>query len=304
MSNTLEGKVMLVTGGGRGVGKDIAALAAQHGAKVMINDLGSELGGDGVDVGVAESAAAEIRAAGGVASASGASVTDRKAVAEMIDQCVDELGGLHYVVNNAGIVRDRMFHKMSHEEWDSVLDVHLNGSFNVSNAAAKIFREQESGCFLHMTSTSGLIGNLGQANYMAAKLGIAAMSRSISIDMQRSNVRSNCLAPFALSRMTESIPDQGATDNSAHLDSIRKMDPAKIAPLVIALGADSCDVSGQIFAVRGNEIFIMSQPRPLRSMHRSEGWTPETVLDHALPALESNFTPIERSRDVFCWDVV
>ena len=304
MEGMLKGKVVLVTGSGRGVGKDIAFMAAQHGAKVMVNDLGSTLTGEGGDVGVAEAAAQEIRDAGGVAAASAASVTDRKAVAAMIDQCMNELGGLDYVVNNAGICRDHMFHKMSDEEWDSVIDVHLNGTYNVSRAAAAVFREQGSGCFLHMTSTSGLIGNLGQANYMAAKLGIAAISRSISLDMARFGVRSNCLAPFAWSRMTESIPSDGAKDNSAHIANVKKMESAKIAPLVIALGADSCDVSGQIFAVRGNDITLMSQPRPVCTMHRSEGWTPETVLRQALPALEAQFTPAEVSRDVFCWDVV
>jgi hypothetical protein len=159
-----------------------------------------------------------------------------------------------------------------------------------------------------MTSTSGLIGNLGQANYSSAKMGILGLSRSISIDMARSNVRSNCLAPFAFSRMTNTIPETGgaqADDEDPYLDKVKKMACAKIAPLVIALGSDEAsDITGQIFAVRSNEIFLMSQPRPVRSVHRSEGWTPETVLEHAIPAMRASFYGADLSRDVFSWDPV
>lgn len=308
MGKLLEGKVVLVTGGGRGVGRDIALLAGKSGARVMVNDMGTSISGDGTDTTVAAEVAKEIRAAGGEASSCAASVTDRAAVRAMIEQCRDELGGLNHVVNNAGILRDRMFHRMSDEEWDAVIDVHLNGAFNVSHAACDIFRQQNSGSMLHMTSTSGLIGNLGQANYSAAKMGILGLSRSISIDMARSNVRSNCLAPFAFSRMTNTIPTQGGaqnTDEAPYLDKIKKMASEKIAPLVIALGSDQAsDITGQIFAVRGNEIFLMSQPRPTRSVHRSEGWTPETVLDHAIPAMRAHFYGADTSRDVFNWDPI
>ena len=308
MGMLLEGKVVLVTGGGRGVGRDIALQAAKNGARVMVSDVGTSLTGDGTDTTVAAEVAEEIRTAGGEAAYCTASVTDRTAVRAMVEQCQDELGGLNHLVNNAGILRDRMFHRMSDEEWDAVIDVHLNGAFNISRAACELFRKQNSGSMVHMTSTAGLIGNLGQANYSAAKMGIIGLSRSISIDMARSNVRSNCLAPFAFSRMTNSIPTKGGAQNpdeEPYLDKIKKMASEKIAPLVIALGSDqTSDITGQIFAVRSNEIFLMSQPRPLCSVHREEGWTPETVLEHAIPALRRDFYGPDTSRDVFNWDPI
>jgi NAD(P)-dependent dehydrogenase (short-subunit alcohol dehydrogenase family) len=193
---------------------------------------------------------------------------------------------------------------MSAEEWDAVIKVHLYGSFYVSRAAAPHFKEQESGCYVHMTSTSGLIGNFGQANYSAAKLGIAALSKSIALDMQKFNVRSNCISPFAWSRMIGSIPTE-TPEEQARVDRLKQMTPAKIAPLAVCLASEAAkDVNGQIFAVRNNEIFLMSQPRPVRSVHRSEGWSPATVASHALPALKASFFDLERSGDVFSWDPI
>jgi NAD(P)-dependent dehydrogenase (short-subunit alcohol dehydrogenase family) len=208
------------------------------------------------------------------------------------------------VVNNAGILRDRFFHKMSPEEWDAVIKVHLYGSFYVSRAAAPHFKEQESGVYVHMTSTSGLVGNFGQANYSAAKLGVAALSKSIALDMQKFNVRSNCISPFAWSRMIGSIPTE-TPEEQARVDRMKQMTPAKIAPLAVCLASDAAkDTNGQIFAVRNNEIFLMSQPRPVRSVHRSEGWTPQSVLAHALPALKASYFDLDRSSDVFSWDPI
>jgi len=208
------------------------------------------------------------------------------------------------VVNNAGILRDRIFHKMTEDDWTGVIDVHLNGSFFVSRAAAEPFREQGTGAFVHITSTSGLIGNIGQANYSAAKLGIVALSKSIALDMARYNVRSNCIAPFAWSRMTEDIPAE--TDaQKARVALLRQMTPEKNAPLAVFLGSDAAhDVNGQVFAVRNNEITLMSQSRPLRSVHRGEGWTPETLENHMLPALRASFLPLEKSGDVLSWDPI
>ncbi|MCB1998799.1 MAG: SDR family oxidoreductase, partial [Rhodoferax sp.] len=204
--------------------------------------------------------------------------------------------------NNAGILRDRFFHKMSDEEWDAVLKVHLYGSFYTSSAAAGFFKEQGGGAFVHMTSTSGLVGNRAQANYAAAKMGIVGLSRTIAIDLQRSGVRSNCVAPFAWGRMVASIPVTTPEQQRAAERKQQLMTPAKVAPLVVFLASDlAADVNGQVFAVRGNEIMLMSQPRPLKSVHQSEGWTPEAIAAHALPAMRNGLTPLEETADVFNW---
>jgi NAD(P)-dependent dehydrogenase (short-subunit alcohol dehydrogenase family) len=298
----LEGKVVLVTGAGGGIGRDFALAMAAAGAAVLVNDLGTSVGGEGTSAGPAQKVVDEIRAAGGRAAASGDSVAEWVSANRIVQAALDAFGRLDVVVNNAGILRDRFFFNMSPEEWRAVIDVHLNGSFYVARAAAPHFRAQQSGCYVHMTSTSGLVGNLGQANYAAAKLGIVGLSKSIALDMARYQVRSNCIAPFAWSRMIGSIPTE-TPDQQARVEKMKSMHTAKIAPLAVCLAADAArEVSGQVFAVRGNEIFLMSQSRPLRSVHRSEGWTPETVAAHALPALRADFYPLERSQDVFSWD--
>jgi NAD(P)-dependent dehydrogenase (short-subunit alcohol dehydrogenase family) len=193
---------------------------------------------------------------------------------------------------------------MSLDEWDAVIKVHLYGAFYVSRAAAPHFKEQASGNYIHMTSTSGLIGNFGQANYSAAKLGVVALSKSIALDMQKFNVRSNCISPFAWSRMIGSIPTETDAEK-ARVERIKQMTPAKIAPLAVCLASDvSSTTNGQIFAVRNNEIFLISQPRPVRSVHRSEGWTPQSVASHALPALQASYFDLDRSGDVFSWDPI
>jgi len=221
-----------------------------------------------------------------------------------VQSALDAFGRIDVVVNNAGILRDRFFFNLSPEDWKAVIDVHLNGSFYVARAAATHFKAQESGCYVHMTSTSGLVGNLGQANYSAAKLGIVGLSKSIALDMARYNVRSNCIAPFAWSRMIGSIPTE-TEEQKERVEKMKVMETAKIAPLAVFLSSYLAkDISGQIFAVRANELFLMSQNRPLRSVHRAEGWTPETIGSHAIPALRDGFYPLERSQDVFSWDPI
>ena len=304
MSSMMDGKVVIVTGAGGGIGRDMALAMAREGAKVIVNDVGASMEGVGHDVGPAQRVVDEIRAAGGEAAANTDSVADAAAANHIVTTALDTFGRLDAVINNAGILRDRFFHKMSVEEFDSVIKVHLYGSYFVSRAAANHFKAQESGAFVHMTSTSGLIGNFGQANYAAAKLGIMALSKSIALDMRKFNVRSNCIAPFAWSRMIGSIPVETEAEK-ARVERMKQMTPAKIAPLAVALASDSgADVTGQVFAVRNNEIFLMSQPRPIRSVHRGEGWTPETVAQHALPALKGSFYALDRSSDVFTWEPV
>ena len=196
----LAGKVVVVTGAGGGIGREVALLAAQEGAAVVVNDLGGSVSGTGQDTGPAQQVVADIQAAGGRAVANADSVTDYAGAQRIVQCALDSFGRVDGVVNNAGILRDAIFHKMAPEDFAAVVQVHLMGSFYVSRAAAEHFRAQGGGAFVHMTSTSGLVGNVGQANYAAAKLGIAGLSRSIALDMQRFGVRSNCISPFAWSR--------------------------------------------------------------------------------------------------------
>jgi NAD(P)-dependent dehydrogenase (short-subunit alcohol dehydrogenase family) len=298
----LEGKAVLVTGAGGGIGRDFALAMAAAGAKVLVNDIGTSVKGEGRDAGRAHKVVEEIRAAGGTAAANAESVAEWESANRIVQAALDAFGRLDVVVNNAGILRDRFFFNMSPEEWRAVIDVHLNGSFYVSRAAAPHFKSQESGCYVHITSTSGLVGNLGQANYSAAKLGIVGLSKSIALDMAKYKVRSNCISPFAWSRMIDSIPTE-TEDQKARVGKLKTMETAKIAPLAVFLASEAArEVSGEIFAVRANELFLMSQSRPLRSVHRAEGWTPETIAAHALPALRAHFYGLERSEDVFSWD--
>lgn len=304
MSRMLEGKVVVVTGAGGGIGRDFALALAVNGARVVVNDIGTSVAGEGNDAGPAQKVVEEIKAAGGSAVANTDSVADWDSANRIIQTAMDTFGRIDCVINNAGILRDRFFFNMSVEEWKAVIDVHLNGSFYVARAAAPQFRSQNRGCYIHMTSTSGLVGNLGQANYAAAKLGIAALSKSIAMDMARYKVRSNCIAPFAWSRMIGSIPTE-TDEQKARVEKLKRMETSRIAPLAVYLASDAAaDVSGQIFGVRANEIFLFSQHRPLRSVQRSEGWTPETIGNHAMPALKAHFYPLDRSQDVFTWDPV
>ncbi len=298
----LRGKVVLVTGAGGGIGRDFALAAAAAGARVVVNDLGTSVKGEGKDAGPAQKVVDEIKAKGGAAVASTDSVSEWESASRIVQCALDSFQALDVVINNAGILRDRFFFNLSPEDWRAVIDVHLNGSFYVARAAAPHFKSQQSGCYVHMTSTSGLVGNLGQANYSAAKLGIVGLSKSIALDMAKYNVRSNCISPFAWSRMVGSIPTE-TEDQKARVEKLKSMETAKIAPLAVFLSSDHAkDVSGQIFAVRANEIFLMSQSRPLRSVHRAEGWTPEAIGAQAIPALRPHFYPLDRSQDVFSWD--
>lgn len=300
----LEGKVAIVTGAGGGIGRGIALTLAAEGAKVVVNDVGGNVHGEGADATPGEQLVEEIRANGGTAIANTDSVASWKSASAIVEATMDHFGRIDLVVNNAGILRDRFFFNMEPEEWDAVINVHLNGTFYVSRAAAPHFRAQNGGSYVHMTSTAGLVGGMGQANYGAAKMGIVGLSRVIAIDMAKYAVRSNCISPFAWSRMIGAIPTDTPEDQ-ARVARLKRMEPGKIAPLVAYLGSDGArDVSGQIFSVRANEIMTIGQSRPLRSVHRAEGWTPQSVADHAIPALRPSFYSLETSRDVFSWDPI
>ena len=304
MNTKLTDKVAVVTGAGRGIGRDIALQLAAQGAKVVVNDIGASVSGEGSDASPGQQVVDEIKRRGGQAALSTDSVSDWKCANRIVQCAADTFGRIDIVINNAGILRDRLFFNMSIEEWHAVIDVHLHGTFYVSRAAAPHFKTQQSGAYVHMTSTSGLIGNLGQANYAAAKLGIVGISRMIAGDMARYKVRSNCISPFAFSRMIGSIPTDTPAQQ-ARVEKLKKLDTAQIAPMAAFLVSDAAaDVTAQIFAVRGNEIFLMSQSRPVRGMHTEQGWTPESIAERVLPALKPSFTPLETSGQVFSWDPV
>ena len=304
MPGIVKGKTAIVTGAGRGIGRGIAMLLGREGARVVVCDVGASLQGEGNDAGPAQQTVEAIRKAGGEAVASTLSITEPKNAEAIVKQALDAFGRVDILVNNAGILRDVIFHKMSWSDWSDVISVHLNGSFNISRAVAPLFREQGSGAFVHMTSTSGLVGNFGQANYMAAKLGIMGLSRGIALDMARFNVRSNCIAPFAFTRMIESIPAQSEQDKN-RIEAFQRMTPEKIAPLAVYLSSDAAsDITGQIFSVRNNEIYLFNQPRPIKTIHRACGWTPEQLVTELKSALAPSFTPLERSEDVFNWDPI
>jgi NAD(P)-dependent dehydrogenase (short-subunit alcohol dehydrogenase family) len=304
MTKSLQDKVIIVTGAGRGIGREIALLCAAEGAKVVVNDPGGAADGAGSDAAPAEQVVEEIRKQGGTAVANFETVAEAVPASKIIKQAVDTFGKLDGVVNNAGILRDAIFHKMSIDAFEQVIKVHLMGSFYTSHAAARIFREQESGAFVHFTSTSGLIGNFGQANYAAAKLGIVGLSKSIALDMARYNVRSNCISPFAWSRLIGTIPTSTEAEK-ARVANIQRMGADKIAPPSVFLLTDAAkDITGQIFGVRMNEIFLMGQSRPIRSVHRSEGWDMQSLAEHGMPALKGSFYKLDRSADIFNWDAI
>jgi NAD(P)-dependent dehydrogenase (short-subunit alcohol dehydrogenase family) len=297
----MQGKVVVVTGSGSGIGREFALAFARAGAAVVVNDLARGAGGAGH---AAAAVAAEISQAGGQAIASLDSVAEQASAERIVQAAVDTFGRIDCVVNNAGILRDRFIFNMSADEWQAVMDVHLNGSFYVSRAAAAHFKAQGSGSYVHMTSTSGLIGNPGQANYAAAKMGIVGLSKGIALDMARYKVRSNCIAPWAWTAMTASVPTD-TPEAQARMDKLKAMEPRKIAPLAVYLGSDAAaEVSGQIFGVRANEIYLFSQPRVIRSVHRSDGWTPESIAEHAMPAMANSFFPNVASPTLTTWDPI
>ena len=302
----LQDKVILVTGAGGGVGRDIALCAARNGAKVIVNDIGASLTGEGNDTTRAQEVVDLIRSEGGEAIASGDSIAEAESAQEIIADAIAAFGRIDGAIHSAGILRDTIFHRMTPDDFEAVLRVHLFGAFNVAHACAPHFRKQENGALVFMTSTAGLIGSFGQANYAAAKMGIVGLSRGISFDMARFNVRSNCIAPHAFSRMIEAVPGRTPEEQEREMEKRRtKTRGDQIAPLAVYLCSDAASsITGQILGARGNEVYLYNQPRPIRTLHRDDGWTVEKLAATLPNAWASAFTPAERTKDVLSWDPI
>ena len=301
----LEGKVAIISGSGRGIGQSMAKVFAKYGACIVINDPGVNTDGSSHDNGPADRTVAEIKAAGGHAVASYDSVTTIRGTTNMVKAALDTFGRLDIIINNAGILRDRMFHKMSPEDWHAVIDVHLNGAFNLSRAAINVFREQGSGRVINLSSTSGVVGSWGQTNYGAAKLGLVSFTRNLSLESVAKGITVNAICPSANTRMNDSVPLR--TDDPKAIEARRikmtRSKPEYIGELAAFLSSDwGQDVSGQVFHVNAGEISIFSLHRPVRTVHHANGWTPELIGEVAMPRLLTRATPFRRSRDVFPTD--
>ena len=294
MPNNLEGKVAIVTGSGRGVGRGVAMLMAEEGAKVVVVDPGVNVDGSGFDQSIADLVVSEIRDAGGTAVACAESVATMSGGEKIVQTAIDNFGRLDIVVTCAGILRDRMVFNMSEQEWDDVIAVHLKGTFTVVKHACILFRQQRSGRVITFTSESGLVGNSGQANYGAAKSGIAGFTKVVAKDMGRYGVTANSIAPRATTRMIGSIPDSAAeirarggvaslSGSDTEEGNINNLDPDGIAPFVCYLASDyASNVNGQTFLVYGDTVTLMSQPRPERAIWTESGhWDMDDLSSRA-----------------------
>jgi NAD(P)-dependent dehydrogenase (short-subunit alcohol dehydrogenase family) len=298
----LKGKSVVITGAGRGIGREIALLMAKHGARVVVNDYGGTATGTGGEKTPADEVVNEIRKGGGEAVANYESVATMAGGQAIVKSAVDAFGRVDVVVNNAGILRDRMIFNMSEEEWDAVINTHLKGTFAVTRAAAPLMREQKWGRFINMTSTSGLVGNVGQANYAAAKLGIFGLTKVTALDMARYNVTANCISPFAWTRMIGTIPTETEAQK-ARVEKVKRMGPEHIAPVAAFLASDAAkDVTGQVFGVRGKEIMLFGAMRPLMRIHHAEGWTVARLAEMIPGTLQHHLVPLETSGQYFNYD--
>jgi NAD(P)-dependent dehydrogenase (short-subunit alcohol dehydrogenase family) len=276
----LDGRVAIITGSGRGIGREHALLFAQEGAKVVINDLGGAIDGSGDDRTAAEQVVDEIKAMGGEAVANADNVADWEGGQRLIQTAIEAFGDLHILVNNAGILRDRVLVNMTEEEWDSVIHVHLKGHFVPTRFAAAYWREQTKAGntvkanVINTSSTSGLLGNPGQTNYGAAKAGIAAFSVIAAMELERYGVRVNAIAPAARTRMTEATPGLGevvkAPEDAAKFDI---WDPANVSPMVAYLATEGLPFTGRVFFVQGGKVQNMTPWQMADVIDKNDRWT-------------------------------
>jgi NAD(P)-dependent dehydrogenase (short-subunit alcohol dehydrogenase family) len=293
----LQGKVIAVTGAGRGIGRAIALACAREGAYVVANDPGVDQDGLGADSRCARDTVAEIIAGGGVAYANYSDIAQPAGALAVIEDCLVNYKRIDGVINAAGILRDSLWQNMTRGEWDAVIHVDLGGAYNVARAATPHFREQKSGSFVHFTSAAGLVGNYGQANYAAAKMGVVGLSQSVALDMARYGVRSNCIAPIAYTRMVSHLAEEMSEDDEG-FNLLKTMSPAKIAPLAVFLVSDAGQrVTNQIFGVRHDEITLYSKPRPIRAVTNPAGWTAQSIADELMPDLRMDFARADEVAD-------
>ena len=283
MANLLQDKVAIVTGAGRGVGKGVAHQLAEEGAKVVVVDLGVNVDGTGANQSVAALVANEIKEAGGTAVACAESVATLSGGENIIQTAIDSFGKLDIVITCAGILRDRMVFNMSEEEWDDVIAVHLKGTFTIVKNACILFRQQRSGRVITFSSTSGLYGNSGQANYGAAKDGIAGFTRVVARDMGRYGVTANAISPSASTRMTTSVPEEARTLRASRgittgTSTTLRGEPEDIAPFVTWLASDeSSHVNGHVFHVTAGLVSLLNEPDPVKTIHKEGRWTLEEL---------------------------
>jgi NAD(P)-dependent dehydrogenase (short-subunit alcohol dehydrogenase family) len=281
----MDGKVVIVTGAGGGIGRETSLLMAREGARIVANDLGCTIQGEGRSGAPADHTVSLVKKAGGEAVASTESVSSWESAHRIVEAALDHFGRIDAIVNNAGNLFFTPFEEIGNEEWRAIVDTHLNGSFFVSRAAIPHFLKQRHGSFVHLTSSSGLFGRREQSHYAAAKLGITAMSRTMALEYEGRGIRSNCVGPIAFSRMVEltTISDEA-------MSVFRKLSPACVAPMIVYLSSDlAADVNGQIFYVRGTELFLIQQCQALTPLNDEEGWTPAKIHDIAIPHFRNSF---------------